>query len=59
MKRSPFTILPPTSARFCPEQVAVLDRAAAIARASRSDLLRQGALQLAHQIINDNPGVAV
>ena len=59
MKRSPYTILNPTSARFSPEQVALLDAAALLSRSTRSDLLRQGALALAQQVVNSNPGIAL
>jgi uncharacterized protein (DUF1778 family) len=58
MKRSPYTILNPTSARFSPDQVALLDIAAKLSRSTRSDLLRAGALALAEQVVNSEPGIA-
>jgi hypothetical protein len=51
-------ILNPQTARFTPDQVALLAAAARRMQCSRSDLLRKGALALAEQALNAT-GVAV
>jgi hypothetical protein len=58
MKKSPLMILNPQTARFTPDQVALLAAAAQQMKCSRSDLLRKGALALAEQALNAT-GVAV
>jgi uncharacterized protein (DUF1778 family) len=58
MKRSPYTILSPQTCRLSPHQVRLLEQASSKAGASKTELLRRGALALAAQILDSEPPLA-
>ena len=53
MKRSPYTVLSPQTCRLSPHQVRLLEQASSKAGATKTELLRRGALALAAQILDE------
>ena len=58
MKRSPYTILAPQTCRLSPSQVNLLEQASSKAGATKTELLRRGALALAAQILDSEAPLA-